>query len=141
MTVALPQARTVDALYDAFASLARSLETIPWIYVGVGSGPPFLNSWVNFDADRPVRFAKLPIFDLVMLDGIGKSGTINLPMFALPPGFRPSIGPTNSHFNADSNGAFGTATVNGTTGNVTPSVGSNVYFSLADIIFQASPSK
>ena len=51
--------------------------------------PTFLNSWTNFGGEYvPARYCKSN--GIVHLQGMVKSGTIGLPMFVLPAGYRPN---------------------------------------------------
>lgn len=99
--------------------------TTPWITVGA-----FLNSWVNFGGTEQVaQYRK--VNDIVYLRGAIKSGTLTLPAFTLPAGFRP---PASLAFAASSAGAFGNMSV-ATNGDVTPANGSTVSFNLNNAIF------
>lgn len=89
----------------------------------------FTNSWVNWGA--PYSDAKF-WFDydgMVNISGAIKSGTITLPAFTLPVGYRP---PTTMDFAVESNGAHGIARID-SGGVVTPYVGSNGIFNFTGI--------
>jgi hypothetical protein len=94
----------------------------------------FLNSWVNFDADRPARYYKDR--GRVFLSGLVKSGTIGGTIFTLPVGYRPAS-VNGLLFPVVSNGGFGFAAVF-SSGVVQANTGSNVYFSLDSISFTIS---
>jgi hypothetical protein len=60
-----------------------------WHNVGDPGEPAFQNSWVNFAFDwQGARFRKLPT-NVVEVQGLVRSGTINVPIFTLPVGYRP----------------------------------------------------
>jgi len=103
----------------------------PWIT------PTLTNSWVRFDPGAPPPQYRGYVNGDVQLRGVAKNGTINASMFTLPVGFRPVIG---NGFNGPvaSNSAFGYVNINNT-GNVTPVVGSNAWYSLDGTIFSTLP--
>jgi hypothetical protein len=99
--------------------LNASLASTAW------TGVTYTNSWVdNGGGYGGVQYRK--IGDIVYIRGAMKSGTITAAAFTLPAGFRP---PTNLLFAAYSNSLFGAVDV-ASTGVVTPSVGSNVSFTV-----------
>jgi hypothetical protein len=105
--------------------------------VGVGSEPALLNSWVNYDpsAFQVARFWKDPL-DIVHIEGLVKSGVINLPIFILPSGYRPPLGLI---FAVDSAAGAGQSRMDiAPTGNVVPVVGANGYFSINCMFRRAS---
>ncbi len=83
----------------------------------------FTGTWAA-GAQAP-RFSK--IGNLVTMQGLVQSGTINTAAFTLPTGYRPSLLLT---FAASANGAFGAWTIN-TTGVVTPVTGATTAYSVA----------
>lgn len=123
--------------YGAFtaALIGSSVGVIPepWTAVGVGSGPAFLNSWVDFGSDRPTTaFFKDP-HGVVRMRGSVKSGTINADIFTLPVGYRPS---GRLKFAIDANGAFGSVNVR-SDGGVGQVAGGNTEIALNNISFRA----
>jgi hypothetical protein len=96
--------------------------------------PTLLNSWVNLSAPpfNPAGYYRHQ--EIVYLRGVIASGVVGSAAFTLPAGFRPA----NNHiFAALSNGAIGRLDVT-SAGDVIPTAGSNVYFSLDGISFRAA---
>jgi hypothetical protein len=116
---------TTDRLWALIRQLQGALMVAP---VAV---PTLLNSWANFDADRPARYWK--VGTTVCLSGIVKSGVIGSPIFTLPADYCP-VSVNGLIFPVVSNDAFGIAIVTAA-GAVYASAGSNVYFSLDGICF------
>lgn len=104
----------------------------------VGTAIPFQNSWVNYTGLPGYQTAKFwkDEFGVVHLCGVIASGTIGNAAFTLPAGFRPSA---IENFPTSNAAAFGTLEVR-TTGEVIPTVGSNVSVSLNGITFLAAGS-
>lgn len=96
------------------------------------TAPSFLNSWVN-DASGLFNTAGYykDQFGRVYLRGLVKTGTVGLPIFNLPAGFRPA---KENVFATVSNGVFADARVE-PDGDVVAAAGSNVWFSLDGISF------
>ncbi len=100
-----------------------------WTSVAGGS---FLNSWVNYDTANWNGAAYRRVSSgMVILRGLIKSGTVGSAAFTLPVGYRPS---KNMTFAVPSNDAFGRLTID-SSGNVNPTIGSNVYFALDGVTF------
>lgn len=102
---------------------------------GTGN-PPFLSSWVAFDAttDQIPGFWRDP-FGWIHLRGVAKSGTVGSPLANLPPGFRP---PSRERFVVISNDAVGRVDVE-PDGDIVPlSPSNNTYVSLSGIRFRTS---
>lgn len=98
------------------------------------NAPTLLNSWVNFGGTRnPVGYYK-DQNSRVYLRGVIKSGVVGSAAFTLPSGYRPA---NAEIFSVVSNDLFGAVNVL-STGDVTPAIGSNVYFSLDGISFRAA---
>jgi hypothetical protein len=105
----------------------------------IGYTPPFTalgftNAWTNFGTSDPAASFWKDEDGFVHLRGRIKSGTMGATAAILPPGFRPSL---QEIFAVSSNGGFGEVQVR-STGEVVPSVGSNVSVSLAGISFRAA---
>lgn len=93
---------------------------VPWV-----AAPTFTNSWVNYGGtDQVAQYRKRN--DVVELRGLVKNGTLALPAFTLPIGYRP---PSSLWFAVVSNGAFGGLYINAG-GDVYPYFGSNLWFGL-----------
>lgn len=99
-----------------------------------GNGAKFQNGWSNLLAStRPVGY-RIHYGGRVETRGVATGGTIGLAIFTLPVGFRPDY---QELFPADANSAHGRCQI-GTGGEVLAAVGSNVYFSLSGIYFDAA---
>lgn len=99
--------------------------TVPTDWVAVTA---FSNAWVNFGAtNEAAAYRKTADGSRVEINGCIRSGVIGATAFTLPAAYRPTL---NYGFAVASNGAYGQLDV-GSTGAVSPSVGSNVYFYLA----------
>lgn len=85
----------------------------------------FQNSWVNFDAAH-TSVAYRKVGDVVQVRGIAKSGTLVLPIFTLPAGFRP---PKYMYFPTVSNNSFGYIEMQ-PGGGVVAAAGSNLSFTV-----------
>lgn len=123
----------VDTLFNLKPQAISLLTDNEFTYVGKQGAPPFENSWVYFGSGAQPGYFKDP-FGFVHLKGLLKNGTINTPMFTLPPGFRP--------LEADiaicmSNGAAARLDVN-TNGQVVPVSGSNAYYSIDNVVFRTT---
>lgn len=93
----------------------------------------FESGWVNYGSPLSnVHYTK-DEKKIVRLRGVAKNGTMGNAIFTLPIGFRPAAAEI---FAIASNGAFGYAQVNNN-GQVVASSGSNTWFSLSGITFQA----
>lgn len=87
--------------------------------------PTLLNSWVDYGLGRQaVRYKKTG--GQVEIQGVLKSGTIASPAFTLPAGYRPASG---LMWAANANDAIGRLDIE-PDGDVIPSFGSNVWFSI-----------
>jgi hypothetical protein len=100
-------------------------------YDGAWIAPTFVNSWVNFGAPYQTAGYFKDAGGVVHIRGLIKSGTVGSAAFVLPTGYRPSA---TSIFTTSANSAFGETRIDAS-GNVTPTTGSNVYFSLDGITF------
>jgi hypothetical protein len=99
---------------------------MPWI------SPTLLNAWLNFGGTYAnVGYVKDDL-GYVHLRGLIKSGTLAQPAFILPAGFRPE---KDILIATTSNGAFGQLSIR-TDGQVFIESGSNVNFSLENIVFR-----
>jgi hypothetical protein len=96
--------------------------------------PTFTNSWVNFGSGNLNAGYMKDHLGIVHLRGKVSSGTMGLTAFTLPVGYRPS---SVAHFACASAGAFGEIGIN-SSGNVIPTVGSNVWFDLTGITFDTN---
>jgi hypothetical protein len=97
------------------------------------SVPTFQGTWVNYDlAYEPAGFYR-DAFGRVHLTGLVKSGTIGLPVFTLPAGYRPVARNIFAMVSADTIGRLDVLS----SGEVTPVVGSNLWLSLAGVSFLA----
>lgn len=106
----------------------------PWHNVGPGD-QPFINNWVNFDTERILRYYKAA--GRVYLEGIVKSGTLGVPIFQLPVGFRPTFpGGGNLIYPVASNGAIGLAYLYNNGDVVAQPPSSNVWVDLSSISFR-----
>lgn len=116
----------LDAHESQIIAIEASLNVEPWRGVGAAGEPGFQNSWVNQGTtNSAAAFYKDP-FGWVRVKGVIKTGAIGSIAFTLPPGFRPLSG---INIPAVSNSLFGSIFID-TGGNVMPSVGSSVWFSL-----------
>lgn len=97
----------------------------------VQGGVGFLNAWVNFGGAYSTAAFWFDRDGNVCLSGSIKTGTINLPAFTLPLGYRPSA---IKAFAVDANGAHAEVYIDAT-GAVVPAVGSNVLMHLNGIRF------
>jgi hypothetical protein len=97
--------------------------------------PTFTNSWVNFGNPWAAVGYRKDAEGYVWLRGLMKDGTINLPCFTLPVGYRP---PTNGglRFACVANNLFAALTITDD-GKVTPETGSNFYYFLDGARFKA----
>lgn len=99
--------------------------------------PTLLDGWVQYSGSNRSRVGYWKGPDgIVHLQGHVCGGSVGTAAFVLPADHRPG-GTHLKEFAVVSNGAFGSITVDASTGNVTPQVGSNVYFSLDGIDFRA----
>lgn len=89
------------------------------------------NSWANINGVYSSMSFSRDSLGRVTLMGIGKSGTIGLPMFTLPVGYRPV---KNLYLPTATNGAAGICEI-WPDGRVVPQIGSNGSFSLDGITF------
>jgi hypothetical protein len=105
-----------------------------WHNVGDPGEPAFQNGWVNFAFDwQGARFRKLTT-NVIEVQGLVRSGTINVPIFTLPVGYRPG----NSLIWATMANAVGARIDVYPTGVVQwVSGGSNAFVSLTPIMFYA----
>jgi hypothetical protein len=95
--------------------------------------PAMLNSWVNWGPPHPgAGYFKVGQF--VCIRGLIKSGVIGSAAFILPAGFRPK---ERELFATISNFAIGRLDVF-PTGEVTPTIGSNIDFCINDFWFVAA---
>lgn len=108
-----------------------------------GAGAPgFLNAWVNYDTtgvDTPAAFYK-DALGIVHLSGWIKNGTINLPAFILPEGFRPwgtDVLPGGRSFPVVGPSSAFAAVIVRDDGRVIPASGLNTAISLHGIHFLA----
>lgn len=102
--------------------------------VGAAGEPAFANGWVNFDiAWPPASFYRSA--GRVYLSGLVKAGTVSLPMFTLPTGYRPAF---PESFATTANTAFGEVRVYAD-GQVVLIGGSTAYVSLSGVSFRCVP--
>jgi len=94
--------------------------------------PTLLNGWVNYSPTQMVGYMK-DAMGFVHLKGLMKSGTMSSAAFNLPVGYRPT---QDSQQIVISIGALGQIYIN-VAGNVTATVGSNLWISLDGITFKA----
>ena len=108
-------------------------------YVGAANQPPFQNGWVNYSATA-AQTGFWRDRGVVYIGGVVKDGTVGVPIFTLPLGYRPRW---NAAFPVVSqsgpNPAFGTARVDSNGAVYADASGNNVNFSLAGILFRAYP--
>lgn len=100
---------------------------------GVWTLPSLLNGWLDYDTNyNSIAYHKDEL-GYVHLKGLARAGTIGQPAFVLPAGFRPI---RQNLIATISNGVIARIDVyaNGT---VTPSLGSNAWFSFDNITFLA----
>jgi hypothetical protein len=97
------------------------------------TAPTLTNSWVDYGSGLSTTGYYKDKNNIVHLRGVVKSGTVGQPIFTLPVGFRPAF---TLIVPCVSNGVLGVASV-GADGTVNPSSGSNVYFSIDGIQFEA----
>lgn len=95
--------------------------------------PTFTNGWTDFGGSHRGAGYMKDASGFVHVCGLIKSGTMGLPCFTLPVGYRP--GATIS-VAATANNLFALLEV-AANGQVIPQVGSNAYFSLNTLIFKA----
>ena len=98
------------------------------------SAPALLNGWVNFGGGYNNAGFYKDRQGIVHLRGLLKSGTLTLPAFVLPAGYRPVA---QEFFATVSNFAFGSIYIE-PNGNVSPYNGSNVFIGLDGITFRAA---
>lgn len=116
---------------DPGLGLEATMDVEPWHVVGAAAEPAFQNGWVGQGAaPDTARFRKTPD-GKVHLDGRVKSGVIGLPVFMLPPGYRPTAPRT---FAIMANGVAAYAWVD-TNGNVNAQTGANTNYGLNGIDF------
>lgn len=122
-----------SGLYGADTGINFFSRFIPPSVTAVTS---FLNSWVNFGSSNTTAAYSIDDSGIVRLQGLIKSGTIGSAAFILPTGFRPqlTVRQAVTTFNG-SNVVMGETFVD-SSGNVTPSAGSNSYVSLDGITFR-----
>jgi hypothetical protein len=93
------------------------------------------NSWVKYpDVFAPIGY-RIEAPRRVNLRGVVASGTLTAAAFTLPTGYRPEY---DVLFGTESNSAHGTGRIKAATGEVIPFAGSNVWFSLDNISFDAA---
>lgn len=112
------------------AGPVASVTTESWHIVNNAGEPPFVNSWINYDATRIARFKKYPD-GRVRLTGVIKNGTVGQAAFILPVGYRPS---NELDFGVNSGNAFGNVAVL-SDGTVALNIGVNGLVSLDGIEF------
>lgn len=106
-----------------------------WREVGAAGQPGFQNAWANYGSGyTTAAFYKDPL-GVVHLRGLLRSGSVGVPAFTLPEGYRPAA---IELIGTISNGAAGRIDVTAT-GNVTPtSPSSNVWVTLSGLSFRAA---
>lgn len=115
----------VQALNSIAAAIANAPPTPVW------NIPTYTNSWTSYGAGfAPARYMK--VGNIVFVSGLVRSGTIGLPVFTLPVGYRPAYSVSTA---SQANNVFSLLEIL-SNGQVTPQTGSNAYFSL-DISFIA----
>lgn len=116
----------IEAVTDG---IITGLQTLTW--TSVASSVGFTNGWTDFGAPYNTVGYVLDAAGFVHLRGLIKSGTMTLPAFTLPVGYRP-LG--QCYFGTVSNNAHGDIFIT-TAGAVTPEDGSNAWISLDNIHF------
>jgi hypothetical protein len=106
-----------------------------WHVVGAAGEPAFTNSWANYGGGYTGARFKKDKENTVFLEGLIASGTVNASSFTLPVGYRPTGGACIFAVETNPN-TIGRADVT-TSGTVTLTSGSNLWFSLCNIIFKA----
>ena len=125
----------VDTLLNLKPAAITLLTENDATLIGGQGAPPFENGWVNYDSGwPPAAYWKDP-FGFVHLRGLVKNGTLGVPMFTLPPGYRPAF---SSHQIVASNSSWGMCHVL-SSGVIQFSVGSNTWVDLASIRFRTLP--
>jgi hypothetical protein len=119
-----------NRMVDVYSFLATNED---WHIVGAAGEPAFQNGWVNFDADgsRPARFRKNAL-GTVFVEGIVKNGTVNVPIFTLPSGYRPRSFAADINaiiYPCVANSLYGMGLIT-STGDLALTTGSNAWFSL-----------
>lgn len=122
-------------IFETDTKLEYNYNGTSWEIIGgvatAWTAPTLLNSWVNFGGTQQVaQYRK--IGDIVYLRGLIRFGTINLPAFTLPAGFRP---PADLVFPSQDNNTMGRVDVISINGNVTPVAIDNVLQTLNGINF------
>jgi hypothetical protein len=108
--------------------------------IGGTGQPPFLNSWVNYDAVpgwQNAGFYKDPL-GFVHLRGLIKNGTLATSAFTLPPGHRPIAGSEIFACLSGNTGDFLARVDVQSSGDVVPRGPGNQYISLSGITFRTS---
>lgn len=125
------------ATKDAFRQLAKLLENMQRALTSVEDikVAALLNAWVDFSTalNGATGYWKDGM-QTVHLQGLLKTGTIGLPMFTLPVGYRPA---KTLQFAIITNPDVAGRLKIDPNGDVTPLSGSNVYYSISGITFRA----
>lgn len=93
----------------------------------------FLNGWAPFGGIYNTPGYWKDALGVVHLRGLMAGGVVGSPAFVLPAGYRPTA---TELIGVASNGAFGVLGIDNA-GNVTPSIGSNIWFGLDSVTFKA----
>jgi len=99
--------------------------------------PTLTNSWVPWSSGAWGAPQYRKVGDVVQLRGMAASGTLTVPMFTLPVGFRPP-GPFVSSFAVVTADIFGQVRID-TAGQVNVMNGSTTWVSLAGLSFSVTP--
>lgn len=91
--------------------------------------PTFQNSWADYGSPNDTVAFKKDVMGRLLLKGVAVGGSIGVAMFTLPVGYRPSV---RQIIGTTSNSVHGEIVIE-TSGEVVPTVGSNVYFGLAGL--------
>lgn len=124
-----------DAVKKEFPLSRKNIKVEAPKKIGAAGEPAFANGWQNFDAVPGFQNARYwkDAMGIVYVDGLIKLGTLNLPAFTLPVGYRPAA---TMIFTQITNGAIGRVDIlnTGTVVPATPS--SNVWVNLSGIFFR-----
>ncbi len=128
---------SIDAFRSGIGGTTLKLNTVfggpVEIAVQSWQTPTLLNSWVDFGGGHnDTKYFKDP-FGVVHIKGLIKFGTIGLPAFTLPSGYRPL---STEIYGVISNSAFAELRIDAS-GSVVPISGNNAWFSLDGITFRA----
>jgi hypothetical protein len=140
--------QVTDSLYNSFNKQITVADNLGWQVITLNYTVPdntwtavsFLNSWTNFGGGNYSVSFLLDTSGFVHFRGTAAGGVIGANIFVLPSGLAPAF---NINVPVVANAAFGYCVIFGTggatPGGVQAALGSNIWYSLEGISYQANP--